>query len=194
MSSPSPLSLGRLFALGRRAPAVLVYMTDTDRDPDPLATINRLPPGAVVILRDYGHPSRAELGRTLARAARGRRLVFLVAGDAQLARRLNADGLHMPEWALKGRTLRGQPVVSAACHSRVATVRAGRCGVRLKLVSPVFDTGSSGGKTGMGVHRAARMIAGTPGCVALGGITRYSARRLRRCGFAGLAGISGLID
>lgn len=197
---------------------MLVFLTDTTRVGNPHGVLAGLPrfttpqchplqaqlagsplSGAgvksrsAVILRDYAHPDRLGLARALRRTARRWGHIFLVAGDAALARRVRADGLHMPEALLRGSVVQGLPVISTACHSRRALIRAHRLGVPLKLTSPVFDSASDGGKTGMGIHRAARMIWDVPGATALGGVTPVTAKALKSLGFSGCAAIGGLV-
>lgn len=179
----------------RRGVPPLVLMTDPRVDPLPLAAL--LPPGSAVILRHYGVPERAALGRALARLCRRRRLLLLVAGDARLAAALRADGLHLPEGLARGaaRSLawlrRRNGILSVAAHSRPALVRAQRLRADWATLSPVFSTASHPGAASLGPRRFATLAraAGLP-VLALGGITACNVRRLR--GAAGVATVSGL--
>jgi thiamine monophosphate synthase len=122
-----------------------------------------------------------------------RRQIFLVAGDAALARRVKADGVHLPQYQLRGGRPAGLKIVTAACHTRAALARAAAVGVDLALVSPVFATRSHAGAPALGPHRFARLIRGAAVPVAaLGGITPQTAKRLRPLNVAGVAAIDGL--
>ncbi len=173
----------------------LVLITDMDRIPDPFSAVSALPPGSVVILRDYHHPRRAALAHALRRVCRQAGCWFLVAGDIRFARKVRADGLHVPEYQLfsKGFNRAGFRFVSAACHSRKALAAAVSRGIDLALVSPLFETASHPGQKPLGVHRFSRMTANLPIAIAaLGGINFETAGALRGLKLSGVAGISGI--
>ncbi|MAO54220.1 MAG: thiamine phosphate synthase [Rhodospirillaceae bacterium] len=183
----------------RRRPGLplLVFMTDTQRTPDPAAHLARLTPGTVVVFRHYDAPGREILGRRLARLARRKGLIFVVAGDRRMARRLGAQGLHLPEGMVARRPRFAPPgdrwPVSAAAHDERSARRAARMGVDLILMSPVFPTGSHPGTTPLGLRRLAKVCRSlrTP-VLALGGVDPGSARRVLNTGAAGIAGIGAL--
>ncbi|MEK9672117.1 MAG: thiamine phosphate synthase [Rhodospirillaceae bacterium] len=171
-------------------------MTDDRRTPDPMADIGRLPRGAVVIFRHYDAPDRAGLGRRLRERAMRLGLVFVVAGDWRLARRLGADGLHLPAWMVR-RPARFAPrwrgLLTAAAHGFAAARAADRAGADLVLLSPVFPTASHPDRPALGVISFAR-TAGRLECgvLALGGVTPERLRRVVMTGAAGYAGISAV--
>lgn len=175
--------------------ATPVFITDRHRAPDPLAIIAGLPAHALVVCRDYDHPAREAHAVALRAATRTKGQCLLVAGDAALARRVGADGVHLPEHML-GRppVLSGFSLVTAACHSRLALWRAEGLGVDLALVSPVFQTRSHAEAQGLGLHRLARMIqeARVP-IAALGGINPGTAKQLRPLKLAAFAAIDGFL-
>lgn len=178
----------------------LLVMSDSQRLPDPLAVLDRLPAGAGMILRHYRDPEREDLAYRLARACRWRGVVLLVAGDPGLARRCGADGLHLAEHQARriagcGRLRRPRPgfLVTAAAHSPAALARAARLGADAALLSPVFPTASHPGSATLGAGGLARLVAGA--CLpvyALGGISAANAGRLLGLPLAGFAGIGGL--
>lgn len=173
----------------------LILMTDAGRLPDPETAIAALPADSIVIFRDYDHPDRTGLAVQLLKASRLAGCWFLVAGDASLAKRLGADGVHLPEHGLTKRptTLSGFSLVTAACHSAVALRRARRAGAHMAIVSPVFPTESHPGAKTLGVHGLSRLMAQAELPVAaLGGITMKNARKLRLLKLAAVAGISGI--
>lgn len=181
----------------------LVLMTDETRAADPGAAIAALPPGSIVVFRHYGAADRAGRAARIRRLCRTRRLLFLVAGDWRLARRLGADGLHLPEhmaargpgpWRLNRRP---GAIVTAAAHSRRALHRAFRAGADWALLSPVFATESAGaskpGRTPLGPVRFAATARLSPlPVLALGGIGPATARRLAGTGAIGVAGVGGI--
>jgi thiamine-phosphate pyrophosphorylase len=181
-----------------RALPLLILMTDAVRLPKPEALFDRLPAGAAVLLRDYDAPDRAARADALRAATRRNGLLLLIGGDWRLAAQVDADGLHLPEWlARTGRRFdRARPdwLITAAAHSRAALVTAAQVGASAALLSPVFPTRSHPGARPLGPVRFAALTHGAPLPVyALGGIDGQARRRLRGCGMAGFAGISGLI-
>lgn len=188
----------RLAANTRSHPGLppLIALTDPARMPDPAGTLAQLARGSALIWRCYGAPpTRAALAE-LSRSARRRGVLLLIAGEARPAA---SNGVHYPEHALLGgRKASSRVMTSAAAHSESAIIRAGRAGVDLLLISPVFATDSHPGAHGLGLVRFARLarMASRLGMAAfaLGGVTNLAAlRRLSGSGAHGVAGI-GFID
>jgi thiamine-phosphate pyrophosphorylase len=177
--------------LGHRHP-VLWLFTDRRVVPDPLAAIARLPPGlAGVVFRDDDAPDRAALGARLAQACRRRRVAFVVAGDARLARALGA-GLHARRGAAARTLLRRGAWRTASAHDG-RELRRARRGSDIVFLSPAFATESHPGAPALGPRRWAALARGAAPAVvlALGGITGQTAGRLGRI-CAGFAAIRAL--
>jgi thiamine-phosphate pyrophosphorylase len=167
----------------------LVYLTDMNRPQDPCAVARRLPPGSWVVLRCFApQAGRPELFSRLRRICRERRLRFIVSTYLELAVKLGADGLHLPErvassgqlckerlWLrLAGRSL------SIAAHSPRALALANRLSPDQILLSPVFVTQSHRERQQLGSLTFARWQSLFPHlCVLpLGGVNRQSLRCL----------------
>ena len=182
----------------RQFPAYLppmLFLTDPDRTPDPIAAIKTLPEGSGVIYRHFGSSDRFETGARLASACRTRRLSFLVAADPVLATSLEADGVHWPEKQLHhARHWRGYfQIQTASAHSRRAISRAERAGMDAVLVSTVFPSRSRSAGDPLGATRLRRLslIAPLP-LYGLGGISQRNAARIaNRAGLSGVSGIAG---
>jgi thiamine-phosphate pyrophosphorylase len=180
---------------GRKALPSLLFFTDPVRTPDPAAIAARLPRGAGVVFRAFGAPDAVETGRTLARICRRRGLMLLVGADPRLARRLHADGLHLPErLSSKARRHRGRFHVTVAAHSLPAALRAQRAGAEAVVVSPVFPSRSPSAGRPIGLRRLAALARRVRLPVyALGGVNTGNARRLTATGIVGIAAIEGLV-
>lgn len=184
-----------------RALPRLVLMSDSHRLPDPLAAAELLPRGSALVLRHYGTCRREELARKLVRLCRARGLVFLIAGDAVLAVRVGADGVHWPEYQARrmsgcGRWRRPRRgfLVTTSAHSAAAIQRARRLGADAALLSPVFPTPSHPGGRALGVLAFTRLCLRAPLPVyALGGLGPTTARRVLAARPAGFAGIGGFV-
>ncbi|HLB06647.1 MAG TPA: thiamine phosphate synthase [Alphaproteobacteria bacterium] len=180
----------------RRDLPALVLMSDEKRPGDVLASAAALPRGAAVILRHYGAPERAVLARKLAALCRRRHLKLLIAGDARLALRLGASGVHLPEHlAHKGRRFRLKRswIVTAAAHGLPGLIRAQRAGADAALLGPVFPSESHPVRKPLGPSRFAALARRAPLPVyALGGIGAHNASRLKASGAIGIAAIGAL--
>ena len=196
MGTLAEAAAGLKRAAGSTLPA-LILMTDEARLADPLSAARALPAGSAIILRHYGMPERAELGRQLAAIARRRGLVLLVGEDPVLARRVGAHGVHLPERAIRrAGAVRWQRdwLLTAAVHSQAALLSAAAAGADAALLSPVFATPSHPDIRALGPQRFAVLARASPIPVyALGGIDSARARLLRGSGAVGIAGIGGLI-
>ena len=93
-------------ALNRAATAVspradvlppLLFFTDPERTPRPWRTAACLPAGAAVVYRAFGAPDARGTGRRLRRVTRAAGVRLLVGLDFDLARAIQADGVHLPE-------------------------------------------------------------------------------------------------
>ncbi|MBL4895095.1 MAG: thiamine phosphate synthase [Emcibacter sp.] len=177
------------------------FITDHTAVPDPEKIIARLSKKCGVIFRDYDHLERKQLGQQLSRACRDRGLIFLVAGDVELAQSLTADGVHLPEGKMAQakdiHTAHPHWIITAACHSLSALKQAEGLPLDAALIAPVFPTLShpetlSGASTTLGITGVQDMVAATDlPLYALGGITKENAGQLIGSGIVGLAAIRG---
>jgi thiamine-phosphate pyrophosphorylase len=175
----------------------LVLMTDEKRLGDPLSAARALPKGAAVILRHTDAKARARLATQLKIIARARGLWLLIAGDAPLAARIAADGLHLPQArareAAHWKALHASWLITAAAHSARGLAVAAGAGADAALLAPVFSTASHRERAALGVARLRLMVtqAALP-VYALGGITAANAGRLGDTRLAGIAAIGAL--
>ena len=114
---------------------------------------------------------------------------------ADLADRVGADGLHLPEqalsaaYALSGR--RPDWILTGAVHS-VEAARAAR-DLDAVVLSPVFPAGgASADRPALGVEALAAVSTGQPRVIALGGVSAANAGELQGSGASGLAAIGGI--
>jgi thiamine-phosphate pyrophosphorylase len=195
--NPDPIEslwrTARTLARGSPLPPML-FFTDPIRTPSPERVMAGLPRGAGVVFRAFGRPDALERGRELLKLARRRGLIFLVGGDARLARALRADGLHLPERDVPHRVDRHVwPrgfLVTAAAHSPAAANRASRAGVDGVVVSAVFPSASPSAGRALGPMRLAAWTrsANCP-VYALGGVDTRTVKRLPLTGVSGFAAI-----
>ncbi|MFN3512435.1 MAG: thiamine phosphate synthase [Phenylobacterium sp.] len=173
-------------------PALLAF-TDPVRTPDPTALARRLPRGTGLVYRAFGAPEAAATAQELARIARERGLLLLIGADAELAARVRAHGVHLPErLARLAKPLKRRGfLVTAAAHSPRAARIALAAGADAAVVSAVFPSKSPSAGPPIGPLRLARLVRTTGGPVyGLGGIGHENARQLLRTGLVGLAAVA----
>ena len=160
------------------------------------AQLNALPEDTGIILRHYSLPQqqRKHLGTLIKNTGR----LLIVAGDPQLARCLNADGLHLPQWqsqslARANARLSHLPdhwIISAAVHGLGAGHAANRIKADLIFASPVLATQSHPDAPNLGVLKLAQLVGQAHQPVyALGGMNEQAFKRLRHTGIVGYGGI-----
>ena len=180
----------------------LIYLTDENHLIDPTKFISQLPRKTGVIFRHYGLPNRFHLAQKIKQICKDRNLTFIISRDINLARILNADGLHLPEYLavkpnFRFRAWKNKPnkILTAAAHSRHTIMRIKNLGFDASLVSPVFETKS---------HQSAKYL-GTIGfqnivsrqalaAFALGGLNNKTATFLKNTNAIGIAGIRGIVN
>lgn len=174
-------------------------ISDARNDGALAATLARLPPGQGFIFRHYHLPDPARLARfrSLAKVARARGHVVILAGGVAAARRAGADGAYGSADRL-GQGGGGGALRLVTAHSlrEIAGAQRGQRGTRAAaiLLSPVWPTRSHPGANGLGRARfrllAARALVPV---IALGGMTRARARSLRWPRWAAIDGLSAPI-
>jgi thiamine-phosphate pyrophosphorylase len=153
------------------------------------AAIAQLPRRSGIVVRHYRSADRGQLAARLARLARRGGHMLVVAGDARLARRVGAAGMHLPTSG----PLR--PALTAAAHDRAGIVRARRAGAALAFVSPLFATRSHPGRRPLGRVRFGLLARGAGVAVAaLGGMTPQRFGALRPLGARGWGAIDYWLD
>jgi thiamine-phosphate pyrophosphorylase len=146
-----------------------------------------LPPGSGIVFRhDRLAPgARWRMFRRLARIARTRKLLLLLAGHPAHAKRWNADGVHLrPPLASRARAAhRLGLIVAMPVHGEREARAARRAGVDATFVSPLHPTRSHPGAPALGRSAWLRLarLAGAK-AIALGGMTPARVRALRRAG------------
>jgi len=188
----------RLNLKARAALPALMLMTDENRVADPVAAARALPKGAAIILRHTNAARRAELAHALAGLTASRGLLILVAGDAKLAARIGAAGLHLPEARLSEaahwKACHPGWLITVAAHSARALRLAGLSRADAALLAPVFPTLSHQERVPIGVARFRLMAMNAPVPVyALGGVNAQTVARLAGANLVGIAAIEGLL-
>ena len=183
---------------GRAARALppLLFFTDPERTPAPWETAARLPAGAAVVYRSFGAADAEATARRLRSITAERGVGLLIGLDAELAERVGADGVHLPEralsaaYALGGR--RPDWLLTGAVHSAEAARRARD--LDALVLSPVFEAGgASGARPALGVKTFSEAVAAAACPIyALGGVGPGNVEALAASGACGIAGVEAV--
>lgn len=177
---------------GAKALPALLAFTDPDRSGDLAALTRRLPRGSALVYRSFGAADAEAVAWRLRQIAWRRGLKLLVGADPALARRVKADGVHVPERlastlpALRSR----QWLLTAAAHSPMAARRALRLGADAVVMSPALPSHSPSAGAPIGLLRLALAVRRLRApAYALGGIRGNNAARVAATGVVGLAAV-----
>lgn len=183
-------------ALPRVAPPPLLAFTDPERVPCPWEVAARLPAGSGLVYRAFGAEDALAVGERLRTITRERGVVLLIGRDADLADRVGADGVHLPERALSAAYALGgkRPdwLLTGAVHSVEAVERARD--LDAVVMSPIFPPGGPSAHRpalGPSALTQATRRASLP-VYALGGIDADRAESLIDSGACGIAGIEAI--
>ena len=152
--------------------------------------LRRLPRGSGFIFRHYHLPPEARIARwsALLRVARARGHLAILADSSLTAREWGADGAYAAPRALYPTR---RIVTIATAHSLRELGEANRARADLVLLPPAFPTRSHPGARALGPVRFRDLAArATMPVIALGGMTRRTARRLGWPRWAAIDGLS----
>ena len=192
-------ALGLARAGGRvsaRALPPLLFFTDPVRTPEPWRTAEGLPKGAGVVYRHFGAADAETTAQRLKAIAVERGLVLLIGLDADLAERVAADGVHLPEAAAGEaaalRARRPDWILTGTAHSVDAALSPRD--LDAVILSPIFPAGgASASRSALGIEALATVAALRP-VYALGGVSPTTIRAMESSGAIGIAGVDAIQD
>ena len=178
-------------ALPAHLPALL-YLVDPKRGPNFLETAVNLPAGSGVVYRHFGDKNRLDIARRLRHITLSTKSILLIGNDAQLAKRVRADGVHWSESIISNSAQWRSTftIMTTAAHSRKAVHHARMLGLDAALYSCVFPSRSPSASkpTGAVKFRLLSKQLDFP-IYALGGVSAHNAGRVADAG--GLATVEG---
>lgn len=120
----------------------------------------------------------------------------LINGDAELALKAGADGIHLKAAQLMALTSRPNfPLVAASTHNAEELTQAATLGVDFVVLGPVCATATHPGHPGIGWSALAQLIAAMPMPVfALGGLNKADLPAAWEAGAHGIAAIRSAWD
>lgn len=165
-------------------------LSDERNDATLEGALARLPRGSGFVYRHYHLPAkeRVERWRQLARIARARSHVLVLADSAQTALEWGADGIYGAPRALCPRR---DLLTLATAHNLREIGLANRLGADAVLLSPAFETRSHPGARALGALRFRSLACHSQvPVIALGGMNDRTARLLAWPRWAAVDGLS----
>jgi thiamine-phosphate pyrophosphorylase len=175
----------------------LMFFTDPARTPDPERVAERLPPGAAVVFRAFGAADATARGLRLRAVTARRGLMLLVGADEDLAARIGADGLHLPQRMAADlpaiRDRRPDWLITLAAHDQDAARIGATVGADALVASPIFASRSPSAGRPLGLEGLKAMVEAVETPVyALGGVRADTVERLLGSGIVGIAAVEAL--
>lgn len=123
---------------------------------------------------------------------------FLVSADADAARRVGADGLHLPSWCDARAAASWGERFGRSCHDVAELSSACREGASWAFLSPLFRSASHPGEPALGPERwrqiASCRVHPVPRLIALGGIDPRRVAQAVTSGAEGVAAVRAAWD
>ena len=151
------------------------------------------PPGRVAVqlrAKERSEAERERLGTELRRVTAALGAPLLVNGDPALAKRIGADGVHLPERSTSvssARAIAGAgAIVGVSRHDLAGVQTAAAEGASFAIVGPFAETPHKGAALGSEAFGRIAVAAGLP-VLAVGGVDANNAHLAVRAGAAGVA-------
>ncbi|WP_018997299.1 thiamine phosphate synthase [Hirschia maritima] len=169
------------------------FLTDPERTPDPIATIENLPAHTGVIYRHFGLEDRFKIGKEIKEACKHKNLLFFISRDEQLERFLEPDGVHWPKSQLPVFRKSGlrRAFNTSSAHSFSHISKAQNLGLDACFLSAIFPSNSPSAPSAMGNIRLRTLSSQSKiQLYGLGGVNVHNAGSIAK--HTGLAAVSNL--
>ena len=159
----------------------------------------RIPRGSAILFRSYKIINRKKIAKELLKFCRMNGLKLLISSDIRMAREINADGIHLPEYMVYNQSKinwknfkilknKFNWIVTVAAHNKKTLYKANQNYIDAAILSPIFSTKSHASKISLGITKLIKWTNETNVPVyALGGIRLKNIQYLKKSGIIGFA-------
>ena len=159
----------------------------------------KIPKGSAILFRSYNTIDRKKIAKELLKFCRMNGLKLLISSDIKMAREINADGIHLPEYMIYNQTKinwknfkilknKFKWFVTVAAHNKKTLYKATQNNIDAAILSPIFPTKSHKNTPGLGITKLIKWTQETKIPVyALGGINLKNIQYLKKSGIIGFA-------
>ena len=159
----------------------------------------KIPRDSAILFRSYNIINRKKIAKELLKFCRMNGLKLLISSDIKMAREINADGIHLPEYMVYNQSKinwknfkiwkqKFKWLVTAAAHNKKTLFKVSEHKIDAFLISPVFSTKSHPNNTQLGVNKLIQWVHQSKIPIyALGGINLKNIQSLKKSGIIGFA-------
>ena len=87
-----------------KLPKIIIIFNDDDFDEKKFLNL-KIPKQAAFLLRSYKAKSRKKIAKQLLKFCKMKKLKLLIGSDIKLAKNIDADGVHFPEYMVKNNNI-----------------------------------------------------------------------------------------
>ena len=159
----------------------------------------KIPRGSAILFRSYKIKDRKKIAKEILKFCRIKSLKLLISSDVKLAREINADGVHLPEYMIYDQSKinwkrfkvwksKFKWIVTAAAHIKKTLYVAIKYDIDAVLLSPVFPSKSHPNSKNLGLNKFSKIVKKTKLPIyALGGINIKNIKSLIETDIIGYA-------
>ena len=183
---------------GKKLPNIIIIFNDKKFEEKKFQLL-QIPKGTAIIFRSYNIKDRKKTAKELLKFCKIKGLKLLISSDVKMAREINADGIHLPEYMIYDQSkinwknfktwkLKFKWIVTAAAHDKKSLYKAFINNVDAALLSPIFSTKSHINKKKLGVTKLIKWVHEMKIPIyALGGVNLSTIQYLKKTGVVGFA-------
>ena len=181
-----------------------VFFTDRKKVSDFEKVIKILPKNSAIIILEYDldKKNREIFAQKIAKLAQAQGLKIIVGKDFDLAKKINADGIHfsdfdkLPIAFLKKKSFPKNFIFSFSCHSTKSFLLSKKIKPNLSFLTPIFSTTSHQNSSCLGLKALAKITFQkqkpnyfSQRIYALGGVDLQNIKALRKLKISGIGAI-----
>ena len=189
--------LKNIKAKDNKLPKVILIFNDNFFDKKKFMNL-KIPKKSALLLRSYNSKDRNKIAKQLLKFCKMKKIKLLIGSDIKLAKNINADGVHFPEYMIKENKvnwvvfkklkLEKEWIVTMAAHNLKALKNGENYSIDAALLSPIFPSKSHPKKKSLGINKFSKIIKKTNMPIyALGGINVKNVKSLFAINITGYA-------
>ena len=182
---------------GNKLPKIIIVFDDKVFNEKKFSKL-KIPKETAFLLRSYKIKERKKIAKQLLKFCKMKKIKLLIGSDIKLAKIINADGVHFPEYMIKENKvnwvvfkklkLEKEWIVTMAAHNLKALKNGENYSIDAALLSPIFPSKSHPKKKSLGINKFSKIIKKTNMPIyALGGINVKNVKSLFAINITGYA-------
>ena len=180
-----------------KLPKIIIIFNDNVFNRNKFSNL-KIPKKSAILLRAYKLKNRKKIAKQLLKFCRMKKIKLLIGSDIKLAKDINADGVHFPEYMIKKKKIKWDIfkktkikkdwIVTTAAHNIQTLKKAENFDIDAALLSPVFNSKSHPNTKSLGINKFSKILKKTNLPIyALGGINIKNIKSLLETDIIGYA-------